>query len=285
MIDRAGGISLTEGTNDAGENMTTNPKHDFALVDGRAVPLSGGLPEGVYLYQRMRTIDGRALHLDAHLVVLSEGARALFGRIWRPQKAQIAAEIAELLRLNGYPAGGAVVTLRLHADGTRLLMADGVSLYREYALRSLRPTAVVVPCSCYRAEWPTSARYETVRWARTEARRRGAHVALWCDADGVLQRADDAPLFAVRDDVIHAACDAAEVERQLVLKAARKAGLQVVDRPVEAALLDRYDELFAFDCEGVSAVASCGDRLYLSLVAERVAGALAACGGTDFPEK
>lgn len=285
MIDRIGGVSLTEETNDAGVTMTTNPKHDFALVNGRAVALPGMLPEGVYLYQRMRTIDGRALHLDAHLVVLGEGAGALFGQTERLPKERIAAEIAELLRLNGYPAGGAVVTLRLYADGTRLLLADGVSLYREYALRSLHPTATIVPCTCYHAEWPTSARYETVRWARTEARRRGARVALWCDADGVLQRADDAPLFAVRDDVIHTSCDSVEIEQQLVLGAARAAGIRVVERPIEAALIDRYDELFAFDCEGVSAIASCGERLYLSLVAERIAGALVAYCARIFPEK
>lgn len=262
-----------------------NPKHDYTLIDGGAVSLPDALPEGVYLYQRMRTIDGRALHLDAHLAVLDEGVHTLFGRTLRLSKERVAAEVAELLHLNGYPSGGATVTLRIYADGTRLLAADGVSLYRGYALRSLRPAAAVVPCSCYRAEWPTSVRYETVRWARTEAQRCGARVALWCDADGLLRRADDAPLFAVRDDVIHASSDSVEVEYQLVLDAARAAGIRVTGRPVEAAQLDRYDELFSFDCEGVCAIASCGGRLYLSLTAERIACALAAsCGGT-FPEK
>lgn len=262
-----------------------NPKHDFALLNGQAVSLSGSLPEGVYLYQRIRTIDSQALYLAAHLVVLSEGADALFSRTMRLPKERIAAEIAELLHLNGYPDGGAVVTLRLYADGTRLLAADGVSLYREYALRSLHPVAAVVPCSCYRAEWPTSARRETVRWAQTEAQRYGARVALWCDADGVLRRAGDAPLFAVHDDVILASSDTVEIERQLVVEAARMAGIRMVDQAVEASQLDRYDELFAFDCEGVSAMASCGKRLYLSLTAERIANALTACCGKAFPEK
>ena len=253
---------------------------DFCSINGRLTPLGEGLPEGIYLYQRLRTIDCRPLHAAAHVALLREGARQLFGCRANLSLERIADEIRALLRANGYPAGGATVTLRLYADGGHALTADGVSLYREYALRSLRPAAAVVTCETYRPEWPTSARREAVRWARQEAAQRGARCAILCDGDGIVRRADDAPLFAVHDDVIYSSPAASDVERTLVAEAARRTGIPLAEQPVGADQLGLFDELFSFDCEGVCSISSCGDALYLSLMAERIASALAA-----LPEK
>ena len=90
-----------------------------------------------------------------------------------------------------------------------------------------------------------------------------------------LRRAGAAPLFAVRDDVIYAA-PLDDVEWTLVAEAARRAGIRWVERPVGAAQLRLFDELFSFDCEGVSSIASFEGTPYLSLTAERIAAALAA---------
>lgn len=79
----------------------------------------------------------------------------------------------------------------------------------------------------------------------------------------------------MRDDVIYAA-PLDDVEWTLVAEAARWAGIRWVERPVGAAQLRLFDELFSFDCEGVSSIASCEGTPYLSLTAERIAAALAA---------
>ena len=96
---------------------------DFCSIDGRLTPLGEGLPGGVYLYQRLRTVDYRPLHTAAHLSRLRDGAGSLFGRPAELPAGRIADEIGALLRANGYPAGGATVTLRLYADGTYALTA------------------------------------------------------------------------------------------------------------------------------------------------------------------
>ncbi len=249
---------------------------DLCSINGCLTPLCGELPEGVYLYQRLRAIDCRPLHTKAYITLLLKAARRLYGRTADLSAGRIADGIGALLRANGYPAGGATVTLRLYADGTQVLTADGVSLYREYALRSLRPAAAVVPCDGYCPEWPTSARRETARWAQQEAERLGARCAILCDRDGVVRRVDDAPLFAVHDNVIYASPDVPDVERMLVVEAALRAGIPLVEQPVGGERLASFDELFAFDCEGVRSIASCGGAPYLSLMAERIAAALAA---------
>lgn len=248
---------------------------DLCSIDGRLTPRSEGLPEGVYLYQRLRAVDHRPLHAAAHLRLLREASLRLYGRTAELPEGRIAGEIGALLRANGYPAGGATVTLRLYADGRRAITADGVSLYRGYTLRSLRPAAAVVPWDD-RSGWHTSARREAVRWAQLEAGRHGARCAILCDGDGAVRRADDAPLFAVHEGVIYASPAAADVERTLVIAAARRAGIPLTEQLVGAGQLGLFDELFVFDCEGVCSIASCGEARYLSLTAERIAEALAA---------
>ena len=113
---------------------------DFCSIDGRLTPLGEGLPGGVYLYQRLRTVDYRPLHTAAHLSRLRDGAGSLFGRPAELPAGRIADEIGALLRANGYPAGGATVTLRLYADGTYALTADGV---KRHGGRSRRPSGPV----------------------------------------------------------------------------------------------------------------------------------------------
>ena len=247
---------------------------DFCSIDGRLTPLGEGLPGGVYLYQRLRTVDYRPLHTAAHLSRLRDGAGSLFGRPAELPAGRIADEIGALLRANGYPAGGATVTLRLYADGTYALTADGVSLYRTYALRSLRPAAAVVPCDGYRPEWPTSARRETARWAQQEAERSGARCALLCDRDGIVRTADDAPLFAVRGKTAFVSPAEACVERELGLRAVEAAGLELEERPVMRDELPRFDELFYVDHRGVTALAHCDGHPCMAILAERVAQSL-----------
>lgn len=79
---------------------------DFCSIDGRLTPLGEGLPGGVYLYQRLRTVDYRPLHTAAHLSRLRDGAGSLFGRPAELPAGRIADEIGALLHANGYPAGG-----------------------------------------------------------------------------------------------------------------------------------------------------------------------------------
>lgn len=155
------------------------------------------------------------------------------------------------------------------------MTADGVSLYRTYALRSLRPAAAVVPCDGYRPEWPTSARRETARWAQQEAERSGARCALLCDRDGIVRRAGDAPLFAVRDDVIYAA-PLDDVEWTLVAEAARRQASGGCNDPSAQQQLRLFDDSSPSTARGSVRSASCEGTPYLSLTAERIAAALAA---------
>lgn len=71
---------------------------DFCSIDGRLTPLGEGLPGGVYLYQRLRTVDYRPLHTAAHLSRLRDGAGSLFGRPAELPAGRIADEIGALLR-------------------------------------------------------------------------------------------------------------------------------------------------------------------------------------------
>ena len=233
----------------------------------------------VYLYQTVHILGGRSLHLPAHLAVLDHWSRELFGRPagFRQQSLarQIEALAAQTASADCDLSQFVRIVVPASGDPAFRLESAGISLYRGYDMRSLMPDAVTLQYDMPFPEAPTSAREAAAGLARQQARLHGASVAVRCDRDGIVRRAGDAPLFAVRDDVIYAA-PLDDVEWTLVAEAARRAGIRWVERPVGAAQLRLFDELFSFDCEGVSSIASCEGTPYLSLTAERIAAALAA---------
>ena len=198
---------------------------DFCSIDGRLTPLGEGLPGGVYLYQRLRTVDYRPLHTGGASVAAARRcgvsvrpSRGVAGRPHRRRNRRAAA----CQRLSGGRRDRHAAALC-----RRDVRLDG---RRRVALSHLCPAK---PASCGGGR---SLRRLTVLNGprRHAAKRHGgrsrrpsgpvARCALLCDRHGIVRRAGDAPLFAVRDDVIYAA-PLDDVEWTLVAEAARRAGI------------------------------------------------------------
>ena len=97
-----------------------------------------------------------------------------------------------------------------------------------------------------------------------------------CTADGTLLSADDAPLFAVSGHTLLAPPAPASVEGTLLREAARRIGLTLREEPVRCGDLRRLDELLYVDHRGITALSRCDGIPFMSLTAERLAGALEA---------
>lgn len=229
----------------------------------------------VYLYQTVHLRRGRPRLVAAHAAVLAEAARALFGLEYAPDPELLERRIAEAARAERYPSAvSGFVRIELTAGGEERIVPAGVSLYDGYALRSLMPDASVVQYDLPFGEAPTSVREAAAELARYRAAQAGAGVALRCDAAGVCRTLDDAPLLAVAGRRVVLAPGERSVERHLALLAVRAAGLDVSEEPFGCGALADFDELFAVDHRGVTAVSRCGGRPYMALLAERVARAL-----------
>lgn len=232
----------------------------------------------VYLYQTLHVLDGRCGGLGEHLAVLDRWSRELYGRQFAPHFGELAAGIAALTARE-MPAGcdrSAFVRLVVPDPSEKPYRLEfaGVSLYRGYDLRSLRPEAVTLQYDTPLPEAPTSAREAAAQLARKRAQRAGAAVAVRCDADGIALTADDAPLFAVRAKRVFTSPAGASAERMLAMRGIRAAGLEVEERPLEREALSRYDELFYVDHRGLTALARCDGEPMMAILAERIAGAL-----------
>lgn len=232
----------------------------------------------VYLYQTLHILDGRCLHLPAHLAVLDHWSRELFGRPAGLREQPLARQVAALAG-QAAPAGCdlsqfARLVVPASGDPAFRLESAGISLYRGYDLRCLMPDAVTLQYGMPFPEAPTSAREAAAQLARQQARLHGASVAVRCDRDGAVCSADDAPLFAVRGKTAFVCPAEACVERELGLRAVEAAGLALEERPVMREELPRFDELFFVDHRGVTALAHCDGHPYMAILAERVAQSL-----------
>lgn len=230
---------------------------------------------GPYLYQTLHRLGSEVRNLEAHIATLDTASRRLFGRPYAPGAARLAERIEALATAERYPSGvSGFIRLELGAEGEERLCPAGVSLYRGYAFRSLSPAGVILRYDIPFSEAPTSVREATAAWARHEALRRGADVAVRCDTQGAIRAADDAPLLGIAGHTVRIAPGLASVERQLALLAVRAAGLELREEPFGCDDVPHLDELFYVDHRGVTALSHCDGHPLMGILAERIAGAM-----------
>lgn len=228
-----------------------------------------------YLYQTVHLRRGRPRLLDAHAALLAATARTLFGVDYAPDLPQLEARIAAVARAERYPQTvSSFVRIEVTADAGERVLPAGLSFYDGYALRSLAPRGMTIDYDLPLSEAPTSAREAVAALARQQAQRTGADIAVRCDRSGICRQADDAPLFAVRGTTVFVSPAPSDVERDLAIHAVQTLGLPLREEPIHRAMLERMDELFYVDHRGVTAFSHCDGVPYMSLIAERVAGAM-----------
>lgn len=234
----------------------------------------------LYLYQIIHLHNRTPRRLDAHIELLDAAAQYCFGIGYAPNPSQLAQRISLLAAREGLPADrSGFVRLELTADGTERLLWAGISLYDGYALRSLAPKAATLEYTPLLADYPTSAREAAAQLARRRVELAGASVAVRCNGEGALCSADEAPLFAVHERVVYTSPTGRSVERELAIDAILKAGLELVETPIERRSLPHFDELFYADHRGITALSTCDAHPYMALIAERVAAAMEALFG------
>lgn len=227
------------------------------------------------LYQTIHLFSGRVRNLAAHTALLDTASRQTFFRPYTPDPGQLAARIETTAAAENYPDSVSVfVRLELTADGAERLLPAGASLYDGYALRSVTPDAATVAYELPFPDAPTTVRESAALLARQKALHAGAEVAVQSDRDGVLRSADDAPLFGIRGKRLIPSPAFAGVERDLVLRAARAAGIGLSDERLTHGLLPHLDELFYADHRGITSLAHCNSLPLMSLLAERIAEAM-----------
>jgi hypothetical protein len=236
-----------------------------------------------FVYQRVHTLGGKALHLAEHLTIASRAFEHIYGFRLDLDEKTVAAQIAEVLRHNHATARtGATAMLyfvpcedgdhRLTAEFERGLLDAG------YTHSPLRPRAQTYEYSIPFGAFPTSFQLS----ARTlfdglALREHGATRSVRREGNQLVS-CGDAPLFAIRDRILitppltEGAMES--VERALVIAAATKARLTVREEALLHSELKTYDELFFADAAGITSLSECDNAKFMSLTAPRLAEAL-----------
>jgi hypothetical protein len=244
-----------------------------------------------FIYQRLHTVGGKALHLAEHLTIAARAFEHIYG--FRPEldECAIATLIAETLRaVHTPPRIGATVMFRLAPGETSLRGAEGEEaiqididferrlLDAGYAHSPLRPVAVTHEYSIPFGAFPTGFQLAARALFDTLAlTRHGATRSVRREGDRLLS-CGDAPLFAVRGRVLTTPplTDGAmeSVERELVMAAAAASRLNVREEPIPHSELKSFDELFFADAAGITSLSECDGAKFMSLAAPRIAAAM-----------
>lgn len=237
-----------------------------------------------FVYQRIHTLNGKALHLADHLRIAAHAFEQIYGSRPELDERDIAARIAENLRLNRTPAHtGVTVLLRLvpveEGGGYDLAIEyERFLLEAGYFHSALRPKAVTFEYSIPFYGFPTGFQLSArALFDALALSRHGATRSVRREGDRLLS-CGDAPLFAIRGRVLftpplnEGAMDS--VERGLVIEAAAKSRLFVREEQIIHPELKSFDELFFADAAGITSLAECDCAKFMSLAAPRIASAM-----------
>ncbi len=229
----------------------------------------------LYVYQTLHLESGHPRFLSEHLNLLHEDARTLFNRPIRISEEKIRREIDRIVfREKYFSAATSFIRIACHESGRIVLTPEGRSLYEGYALRSLHPDAVSLQYELPMHDMPTSASEAVSAEARCAARIRGAELALRCDRNGYCRSIEGHPIAGICQNQLIAPPARRNVERDLLLRAARHLALTVSEVFFSQRDLSRFEEILWADHRGITALGHIDGLPLMSLTAEKLSAAM-----------
>lgn len=240
---------------------------DNRMADGEQ------LPEGLYVYQNIRTQGCRPLCTERHVDSLRRAAAEVLCTLPDIDDRTVARSITSLLERGGYPSDMAsYATVRYYASGQTVILGGDILPYARISIRTVYPRGAVVDYDPPFSDYPSSLSLAALQAARIRARAAGAEAVIRRNTRGLIASAEESPLFAVcGDEVVVSSATVSSAEFDTACKAIAAAGLTLRIDDLTAAGLEAADEAFFIDHRGITALSRCGERTYMHLLAHRIA--------------
>jgi branched-subunit amino acid aminotransferase/4-amino-4-deoxychorismate lyase len=231
-----------------------------------------------FIYQRVQFHDGVVLNLTEHLAVVERAFQTIYHTQSTFSVKEITHAIASLVRKNRYQTEGCGVVVLLcffrAGEGAELLIVCERPLIEVgYTVSSLRPVAVTNDYTVPYGEFTTSLKLSASRFYERLARGAGGVKSIRAEGDALVE-CGDAPLFGIRGRTLFTAPLGAgvgeSVERELVIGAAARAKLEVVEEAIKRTDLFAFDELFYADCGGITSISECDGAKFMTLLVTRI---------------
>ena len=239
--------------------------------DGRVVEAKEFRPLYPFVLQRIHTLGYKAYNVAQHIEIMRRASMELFGfaSLCRAEDAErIIAQLTELSRIS--PNLSCTVAMRLNSEGELSFEVEQPSYYSGATLSVKRPKGIF-----FSAPEPEGLSQSSVTVALdamydAQVRDRGDMAILVDFRKEVISR-PWRPIFAVFHNVVYTPQEYDTVEYRLVREAVRKAGIELVVRPIPMESLLRMDEVFVADVMGLTSLSAIQESRLLSVVATLVA--------------
>ena len=227
---------------------------------------------GAYIYQNIHTLEYQPRHIEHHVEILSSLAEELFGIEFCLSAETLTQQIATLLEhMRASRQRSIRVVVKQYASGCVTIECDAPSLYRGYAVRSLRPDAVTMRMDMPLDIYPTSASVAAREVADSIVRNRDFHTALMMNGNGEIYTEAAEPVAVVQGSKLIIASSPYSVESRLVQKAARNADIEVELQGLHHDDIVQADEVLRIGWQGITAMQSVDGKLYMAIVADHIA--------------
>lgn len=242
------------------------------LINNGVVSRCDSEEQGLFLYQHMRAQNGKIFNLKEHLELLNSTAVSLFGEPISLTEKVVVKSCEELLYRGGYSSTAIhILELRVWQSGKYQLRVAETSLYKGFALRVMRPKALLAEGCNYPFSQPTSAAAAMVDFLRLSALQQQCQIAICTDNNGFVTSVDGATPIVVHGTDITISNSAVSIYSNIVLSALKQLQNQHVKvAPITLADLRSADELFYADARGITAVGSFENCHYSDSIAYAV---------------
>ena len=242
----------------------------YMILDGELQPWQH--LAGAYIYQNIHTLDYQPRHIEHHVEILSSLAEELFGVEFTATAEALTRQIGQLLEhLRPSRQRSIRVVVKQYAPGSYTIECDAPSLYRGYAVRSLRPDAVTMRMDMPLDIYPTSASVAAREVADSIARSREFHTALMMNSQGEIYSEAAEPVAVVHASTLIIGSSPYSVESRLAQQAAREADIEVELRRLHHDDIAQADEVLRIGWQGITAMQTVDGKLYMAIVADHLA--------------
>ena len=228
-----------------------------------------------YIYEYIRTRGFEPLFFEEHFARLDGLSRRLFLAPIAIEPNALKREIAKALQQGGCSPRTANA-VRVQCSSSGKVEFDAVDiLYNDFSLRALRPEGYLSRVSGELIVENTSVKEALIELNRAMAQISDEGVAIWVDEQGEVLAMDGAPVVAVFDGEVRFSRLGDGVEFDIAYSETAKLGYRVSKGAIMVEELRSAKELLCIDYRGVTAIYSFDSRLYMDIVAEKIAQAVA----------
>lgn len=239
--------------------------------DGQVVEASQFRLDRPYVMQRIHTLGHKVYHLSRHIEQLREYSMSLFGFASLCGVADAERIIVKLLELSRVtPRLSCPVAMRIDCDGALSFEVESPLLDSGMSLKARRLTGVGVPMSSPEMLCHSSVSLAVDVMAEAMAAKRGGDLPINVDSDGNLLSQSWSPIFVVYNGRVFTPKAYNTVEYLIAKEAIERLGLELVERTIPYASLQRVDEVFFVNTMFVTPLFAVEKHRLLSVVTSRI---------------